>query len=95
MAKYCKYSTVMNQVEQRLIYLIKTPHISHSQVRYGVFAVHYSDIIMSMMVSQITIILFTQPFVQAPIKENIKAPHHWPLWGELSGDWWIPRTKGQ
>ena len=54
MAKYCKYSTVMNQVEQRLIYLIKTPHISYSQVRYGVFAVHHSDVIKSMMVYQIT-----------------------------------------
>ena len=27
--------------------------------------------------------LFTQPFVQAQIKESIKAPRHWPLWGEL------------
>ena len=25
--------------------------------------------------------LFAQPFVQAQIKENIKAPRHWPLWG--------------
>ena len=24
--------------------------------------------------------LFAQPFVQAHIKENIKAPCHWPLW---------------
>ena len=24
--------------------------------------------------------LFTEPFVQAQIKENIKAPCHWPLW---------------
>ena len=29
------------------------------------------------------------------IKENIKAPRHWPLWGELTGDRWIPRTKDQ
>ena len=29
------------------------------------------------------------------IKENIKAPRHWPLWGEFTGDRWIPRTKGQ
>ena len=34
--------------------------------------------------------LFTQPFIQAPIKENIKALHHWPLWGEFTGDRWIP-----
>ena len=24
---------------------------------------------------------------------NIKAPRHWPLWGEFTGDRWIPRTK--
>ena len=27
--------------------------------------------------------LFTQPFIQAQIKENIKAPRHWPLCGEF------------
>ena len=26
---------------------------------------------------------------------NIKAQLHWPLWGESTGDWWIPLTKGQ
>ena len=29
------------------------------------------------------------------IKENIKALCHWPLWGEFTGDWWNPCTKGQ
>ena len=40
---------------------------------------------MSMMASQITslMVLFTQPFIQAQIKENIKALRHWPLWGEF------------
>ena len=28
--------------------------------------------------------LFTQPFVQTQIKESIKVPHHWPLWGNSS-----------
>ena len=28
-------------------------------------------------------------------KKNIKAPHHWPLWGEFTDDRWIPRTKTQ
>ena len=27
--------------------------------------------------------LFTQPFIQAQIKENLKVPHHWPLCGEF------------
>ena len=39
--------------------------------------------------------LFAQPDIQAQIKENIKAPRHWPIGGEFTGDRWIPRTKGQ
>ena len=39
--------------------------------------------------------LFTQPYFQTQIKENTKAPRHWPLWGEFTGDRWIPRTKDQ
>ena len=39
--------------------------------------------------------LFTQPFIHAQIKENIKTPRHWPLCGEFTGDQWIPHTNGQ
>ena len=39
--------------------------------------------------------LFTQPFIRAQIIENIKAPCHWLLCGEFTGNRWIPRTKGQ
>ena len=39
--------------------------------------------------------LFTQLFIQTQIKEYIKAPRHWPLCGEFTGDRWIPRTNGQ
>ena len=46
---------------------------------------------MSVMASRV----FAQLFVQAQIKENIKAPLHWTLWGESAGDQWIPLTKGQ
>ena len=28
-------------------------------------------------------------------KEKIKAPRHWPLCGEYTGDRWILRTNGQ
>ena len=34
-----------------------------------------------------------QPFIQT--KENIKTPRHWPLYGEFTGNRWIPRTNGQ
>ena len=37
---------------------------------------------------------FALPFVQAQIKEIIKAPRRWPLWVESTGDQWIPLTKG-
>ena len=30
--------------------------------------------------------LATQSFVQAQVKESIKAPRHWPLWGEFTGN---------
>ena len=36
---------------------------------------HYSGVIMSAMAR-----LYAEPSVQAHIKENIKAPRHWPLW---------------
>ena len=55
---------------------------------------HYSGVIMNAMVSQITSV-FAQTFVQAQIKENIKAQRHWTLWGKSNGDRWIPLTKGQ
>ena len=39
--------------------------------------------------------LFTQPLIQVQIKGNIKAPCHWPLCREFTGDQWIPHTNGQ
>ena len=36
--------------------------------------------------------LFTQPFVQAEIKENTKAPRHGPLWGEFTCEFPAQRT---
>ena len=35
------------------------------------------------------------PFIRAQIKANIKAPRHWPLCREFTGDRWIPYTNGQ
>ena len=48
---------------------------------------HYGDVIKDAIASQITSSqLFTQPCIRAQIKENIKAPRHWPLCGEFTGD---------
>ena len=50
---------------------------------------------MSAMVSQIpgVSIVCSQSFVQAQITENIKAPRHWPLWGESTGARWFPLQR--
>ena len=52
---------------------------------------HYNDVIMRNW--RLKSGLFTQPFIQAQIKWNIKAPHHWPLWGEFIDDRWISRMN--
>ena len=58
---------------------------------------HYSDVIMSVMASEITVVSIVYWIIcsGAENKENIKAPRHWPLCGEFTGDQWIPHAKGQ
>ena len=57
---------------------------------------HYSEIIMTPTTSQITslIIVYLTVYLGAD-KKNIKAPRHWLLCGEFTGDRWIPSTNGQ
>ena len=53
---------------------------------------------MASQITSLTIVystvsrLFTQRFIQAQIKENLKAPRHCPMCGKFTGDRWIPRT---
>ena len=56
---------------------------------------HYNDVIMTKIASQITSLttVFTQPFIQKQIKENIKAPRHWPLCGEFTGTGEFPAQR--
>ena len=46
---------------------------------------------MGSQISNLTIVYST--VIQAQMKENIKAPRHWPLWEKFTGDRWIPRKK--
>ena len=42
---------------------------------------------MGSMASQITsLTIVYSAVIQAQIKENTKAPRHWPLYGEFTGD---------
>ena len=72
-------------------------HYSHAVTMWhSTSYTHYCDVIMCTMASQITSLKIGYITVcQAQIKENIKAPRHWPLCGEFTGDRWIPRTNGQ
>ena len=47
--------------------------------------------VMASHISGVSVIFFNQ----AQVKENVKAPRHWPFWEEFTGDQWITRTKGQ
>ena len=64
---------------------------------YGVSSnnrTHYNDVIMgAMRLKSPASRLFAQPFIQVQIKENIKASRHWPLWGELTGEFPAQRTS--
>ena len=51
---------------------------------------------MGAMASQITSLTIAYSIAYSGVdQETIKAPRHWPLCGEFTGDRWIPRTKGQ
>ena len=50
---------------------------------------------MSAMASQITslTVVHSTIYSRRSSQKNIKARRLWPLWGEFTGDRWIPRTK--
>ena len=58
------------------------------------FAVHYTDVIMGAIASQITSLTIVYSTVYSGADQrNITAPRHWPLCGEFTGDRWIPVTR--
>ena len=63
---------------------------SIDEIRKMLSFLHYSEVIMGAIASQITsFALFTYWFIQAQIRENIKAPPHWSLCGEFTSDRWM------
>ena len=71
-----------------------SPHSNVIVTIHSCWAFRYNDVIMSVMASQITslTIVCSSDYSEMHIKENIKAPRHWPLWGKFTGDRWIPCT---
>ena len=56
--------------------------------------VHYIDVIMGAMASQITSLFSVYSTVYSGADQNFKAPRHWSLCGEFTVDRWFPRTNG-
>ena len=78
------------------VYTQTNPYIYNITPRGADALLHNNDVIMDTMASQITsLAIFTQPFIQAEIKENIKSLRHCPLCGKFTGDWWIRHSNGQ
>ena len=86
------------------VYLLYNNHLETSHFVSGIlnrmdsqwlkiFHSHYSHVIIRRHKSPASWLL--KPLVQAQIKGNTKAPCHWPLWGESTGDRWISPAKGQ
>ena len=58
-------------------------------------SVHYCDVIMGTVASQITSLTIVYSTVYSgENKANSKAPRHWLLCGKFTGDRRIPRTNG-
>ena len=77
------------------IYKVTNKHISFPKPNLCFSGcVHYNDVMMSATVSQITSlkIVFSTVYSAAD-QRNIKAPRHWPLWGEFTGDRWKKRAS--
>ena len=56
--------------------------------------IHYSDAIMGTMASQTTTLMIVySTLIHAQIKENIKAPRHWPLCGNPPVTGELPTEK--
>ena len=63
---------------------------------HGLALVHYGDVIMGMMASQITSLAIVYSIIYSGAdQKNIKAPRHWRLYEEFTDDLWIPRTNVQ
>ena len=59
----------------------------------AVLGIHYSDVMMDTMASQIINLTIVYSTVYSGADQR-KAPRHWPLCGKFTSDRWIPRAKG-
>ena len=74
---------------------LKTMLESNREVCKVAFSCYNSDIIMSAMASQIAgVSIVCSTICSGAHQKKIEALRHWPLWGESTGDRWIPLTKG-
>ena len=81
-------------ISNRSIFAQHLLNFACSLERKGHFPLHYSDVIMGAMASQLTSLDIVYSTVYSGADQtNIIAPRHWPLCGEFTGDRWMPRTN--
>ena len=97
LSKQSQWCTTKMPLESQSIVMIITNSVDtvYPVNMHTVFLCHYGDVIMCAIAYKITRWpLFTQPFIQTQTS-NIKAPRHWPLCGDFTGDRWTPHINGQ
>ena len=70
---------------------VNVTQLSDAYIRHQVSVNSMNTIVTSQSASQIT----GNPTVCSTVcsgehQRSVKSPRHWPLWGECTGDWWIP-----
>ena len=78
---------MLNVEEKKFISRNVLYAITGRPLRLWVAFGHYCDVTMGAMASQITSLkIVYSTVIQVQIKENTKAPRHWPLCGEFTDD---------
>ena len=81
------------RVQVRTLYLLRYAAMAYPGVRSKD---HYNDVIMRAMASQITSLTIDHlSDYSGADQRKYQSPASLALWGEFTGDRWIPRTNGQ
>ena len=86
---------ILNLANTMFIQIDYLQWTSTGKSTYHAHLTHYNDVIMSAMASQITSlsIVYSTVYSRRRSKKTSKALRHWSLWGEFTGDRWIPAQR--
>ena len=91
----CLFGSLFRRRSKKTSKLRATGLCAGNQPLNGEFPAHKWPVLRKMFPFDDIIMSIIWQFIQAEIKENIKAPRHWPVCGKFTSERWIPRTNGQ